>query len=183
MKTAAIEQQHTATATGHERAIARNLNALVKVQTILVPTDFSPPADKALAYASALARHFGAKLVLMHAVEPVYTPDFYPPVVDASARAAAEARLKAIGTGLRDAGVLTRDPRVVEGVGWDSIVRIAESVKADLIVISTHGYTGLKHVFLGSTTERVVRHAPCPVLVVREHEHDFVGTTSSASQT
>ena len=49
-------------------------------------------------------------------------------------------------------------------------------MEADLIIISTHGYTGLKHVLLGSTAERVVRHAPCPVLVVRETEREFIAT-------
>ena len=181
MKSHSLEQPHTTTATHDEGAIVRNLNTVVKIQTILVPTDFSASADKALAYASALARHFGATIILMHAVEPIYTPDFYPPVVDERARAGAEARLKAMSARLREVGVLARDPHVVEGIGWDSIIETAQSADADLIVISTHGYTGLKHVFLGSTTERVVRHASCPVLVVREHEHDFVGPAHSES--
>jgi nucleotide-binding universal stress UspA family protein len=56
---------------------------------------------------------------------------------------------------------------VIDGVPFDEIAKEAKAWEADLIVIATHGYTGLKHVLLGSTTERVVRHAPCPVLVVR----------------
>ena len=66
------------------------------------------------------------------------------------------------------------DFRVVIGKPLDEIVKAAEASVADLIIMSTHGYTGLKHAFLGSTTETVVRHAPCPVLTLREHEHDFV---------
>ena len=54
------------------------------------------------------------------------------------------------------------------------ITEAAKELHVDLIVLATHGYTGLKHAFLGSTAERVVRHAPCPVLTVREREHDFV---------
>jgi nucleotide-binding universal stress UspA family protein len=59
---------------------------------------------------------------------------------------------------------------VRNGTAFDEIVRAAGSLRADLIIIATHGYTGLKHVLMGSTAERVVRHAPCPVLVVRSSE-------------
>ena len=80
-------------------------------------------------------------------------------------------------------GTLVRDrvdPALVEallvrdGAPFDEICKAAKEIESDLIVIATHGYTGLKHVFLGSTAERVVRHAPCPVLIVRERERDFV---------
>ena len=72
---------------------------------------------------------------------------------------------------MKQAGV---NPKLVEkllvrfGRSYHEIAEAARTLKVDLIIISTHGYTGLKHAFLGSTTERVVRHAPCPVLVVRE---------------
>jgi len=62
---------------------------------------------------------------------------------------------------------------------WE-IVRVAGEVEADLIIITTHGYTGLKHVLMGSTAELIVRHAPCPVLTVRDPEHDFVERKPSA---
>ena len=61
---------------------------------------------------------------------------------------------------------------VRHGVPYVEVTDAARTLKMDLIVITTHGYTGLKHVFLGSTAERIVRHAPCPVLTVREKEHD-----------
>ena len=60
------------------------------------------------------------------------------------------------------------------GTPYEEIVKVAEAVEVDLIVIATYGYTGLKHFLLGSTAERVVRLAPCPVLIVREQERDFV---------
>ena len=60
------------------------------------------------------------------------------------------------------------------GIAFEVIADTARQLEVDLIVITTHGYTGLKHVFLGSTAERVVRHSPCPVLTVRSQEHDFV---------
>ena len=64
---------------------------------------------------------------------------------------------------------------VRSGVAFDEIVKVARELKVDLIILSTHGHTGLKHGFLGSTAENVVRRAPCPVLVVREQAHEFVG--------
>ena len=60
------------------------------------------------------------------------------------------------------------------GRSADEIINVAKEKDADLIIMSTHGYTGLKHAFLGSTTENVVRYAPCPVLTVRLKEHDFI---------
>ena len=69
---------------------------------------------------------------------------------------------------------LTERTLVRQGRSFHEIAEAARTLKADLIIISTHGYSGLKHALLGSTTERVVRHAPCPVLVVREHEREFV---------
>jgi universal stress protein A len=60
------------------------------------------------------------------------------------------------------------------GTPYEEIVKVAKEMEVDLIIIATHGYTGLKHFLLGSTAERVVRLAPCPVLVVREEERDFV---------
>ena len=68
------------------------------------------------------------------------------------------------------------DTLVLNGSPAHEICATAETQKADLIVISTHGHTGLKRFALGSVTENVVRHAPCPVLVVREREHEFVKT-------
>ena len=69
---------------------------------------------------------------------------------------------------------LLADSLVRVGHPYQEITQAAQELKADLIVIATHGYTGLKHILLGSTAERVVRHASCPVLTVREREHDFV---------
>jgi universal stress protein A len=67
-----------------------------------------------------------------------------------------------------------REVIVRVGTAFEVITNVARDCQADLIVITTHGYTGLKHVFMGSTAERVVRHAPCPVFVVRKCEHEFV---------
>lgn len=152
--------------------------SLLRIKSILVPIDFSAPSEKALAYAVPFAEQFGAKLTLLHVVEPVATPDFvnsFPLMMeDDKIMAGCKARLALLA---KHASV---DPKLVEktlvrhGRAFHEIAQAAESLKVDLIIISTHGYTGLKHAWLGSTAERVVRHAPCPVLVVREGEHDFV---------
>ena len=150
----------------------------LQLQSILVPTDFSAPSLKALRYATALAAQFGAKLTLLNVIEPIGpTPDFaYNPIVLDNERvmAGAKEQLKRLleRQGI-DAGLIEKT-LVRVGVPFNEISGAAAALKADLIVIATHGYTGLKHVFLGSTAERVVRHAPCPVLVVREDEREFI---------
>ena len=161
-------------------ASRRPQKGALKLTSILVPTDFSTSSKKALLYAVALARKFGAKLTLLHIVEPAATPDFalaFPLAIE-NDRVTLECKRQL----QRIAREENLDPELVEkilvrqGRAYDEITSAAKSLKVDLIVISTHGYTGLKHVFMGSTTERVVRHASCPVLVVRAMEHEFVAS-------
>ena len=149
------------------QAGGKRKQATLSVKTILVPLDFSDESRKALAYAAPFARQFGAEIVLLHVVEPVATPDFaksFPLALDnEKLMNAARDQLDHIS---RLEGV--RGKTLVRyGRSFQEIAGAARGLKADLIILSTHGYTGLKHVLLGSTTERVVRHAPCPVLVVR----------------
>jgi nucleotide-binding universal stress UspA family protein len=151
--------------------------ALLKIKDILVPVDFSEPSLKALKYALAFAEQFGAKLFLLHVVEPVVVPDFasVPMPMDnnrlaTSAKARLEHLCKRRGLERR----LVHKKLVRTGTPFREITDAARALKVDLIVIATHGYTGLAHAILGSTAERVVRHAPCPVLTVREKEHEFV---------
>jgi nucleotide-binding universal stress UspA family protein len=140
------------------------------VRSILVPFDFSAPSEKALDYAVALANQFGAKLTLLNVVEPMATPDFaYYPLVMENDKIVANAK-KHLGQVCTKAGIdqnLLEQTLVRNGIPYREITDAARTLKADLIVISTHGYSGLAHVFMGSTAERVVRHAECPVLVVR----------------
>jgi nucleotide-binding universal stress UspA family protein len=160
------------------RPVIELVPALLNIKSILVPTDFSPESEKALAYAVPLARQFGAKLTLLHVVEPVGTPDFVAtfPLVMENDKVTAECKRR-LERVVKHLGI---DPKLVEktlvrhGRSFNEIADAARTLKVDLIIISTHGYTGLKHALLGSTTERVVRHAPCPVLVVRPREHEFV---------
>ncbi|MEI9892550.1 MAG: universal stress protein [Chthoniobacter sp.] len=142
---------------------------------ILVPLDFSDMSLKALRYAVPFAKQFHAKLTLVHVVEPLaYTPELpFPPAMPPFQAKEIEKALEEV----RDANVPPEVPvEVVAGHDFpaDAVVQIARERKADLIITATHGRTGLKHLVLGSTAERIVRLAPCPVLVVREREHDFV---------
>lgn len=147
-----------------------------KIRSILVPVDFSRPSEKALDYAASLAGQFGAKLILLNVVEPFPTPDFaYSPMAldDNVIVAQAKEHLKKVLTRRGLEAGLVEKILVRHGSPYTEITDAARTLKVDLIVISTHGYTGLAHVFLGSTAERVVRHAPCPVLVVRATGRNF----------
>jgi len=151
-----------------------------RLQTILVPLDFSKFSDKALDYALAFATQFHSRLVLLHVVEPVVYPENYV-TVPAVSDDLHTGLLKAADTRLAQTSQRLHGHKVeVEtvtrlGRPFAEITEAATEYQASLIVLATHGYTGLKHVLLGSTAERVVRHAPCPVLTVRADEHDFVG--------
>jgi nucleotide-binding universal stress UspA family protein len=142
------------------------------IKSILVPLDFSPASKQTLDYAVAFARQFKARLTLLHVVEPLATPDFAAalPLVMENAKVVAAARqeMELLVKAVRVPAGMVEKVLVRTGRSYHEIAEAARSRKVDLIIISTHGYTGLKHALLGSTTERVVRHAPCTVLVVRQ---------------
>ncbi|MFM1767874.1 MAG: hypothetical protein RJA22_403 [Verrucomicrobiota bacterium] len=150
--------------------------AVLRINSILVPVDFSEPSTKALDYAVSFAAQFGAKITLLYVVEPVATPDFAAfPLAMENDRVAASARKK-LQSLCEARGVEAKvvDRLVVrQGRAFHEIAEAARTLKVDLIILSTHGFTGVKHALLGSTTERVVRHASCPVLVVRQRERQF----------
>ena len=148
-----------------------------KLKKILVPVDFSQCSQKALQYAIPFARQFDATLTLFNVV-PGYLPVPEMGIVDVSLmetqmQQAAERELAALKQRHLEAGIPT-ESIVRIGNPYHEIVVAAKEMNMDLIILSTHGRTGLKYVFMGSTAEHVVRYAPCPVLVVREHEHEFV---------
>jgi nucleotide-binding universal stress UspA family protein len=163
---------HAAAESPSELAI---VGAELKLKQILVPVDFSESSDKALRYAAGFAQQFRSRITLLHVIQPmVYPADFgYPPTVvdtlDQAVRIQIEERL----TALASQGPAKMETLVRLGQPYFEIVAAAKDLNADLIIISTHGRTGLTHALLGSTAERVVRHAPCPVLTVRQREHDF----------
>jgi universal stress protein A len=153
--------------------------ATIKLKSILVPMDFSPPARKALHYALSFAEQFGATITLLNVVEPAVYPTelgYIPVEIDTlhkTMNTSARERLAQLAQE-QVPPPYRANTLVRVGTPYHEITAAAKELNVDLIVIATHGYTGLKHVVLGSTAERVVRHAPCPVLTVREREHDFV---------
>jgi len=145
--------------------------ALFRLKKILVPMDFSDCSKKALQYALPLAKQFGSEIILVHvmpyAVQPPETILADTHSIDASG--------KVLNDLLREiSSTVTARASLRVGSPHAEIVEAAKESEADLIVLSTHGHSGLAHMLLGSTAERVVRHAPCPVLVVREKEHEFI---------
>jgi nucleotide-binding universal stress UspA family protein len=152
----------------------------IGLKTILVPVDFSDSARKALHYALAFARLFKAEVTILH-VAPELAEESrvtfsMPELQQEILRDAAENLRQEIERA--DVSDLKVNPVVKKGTPYHEIVETATQMNADMIVIGTHGRTGLKHVLMGSTAERVVRHAPCPVLVVREREREFVAAGS-----
>ena len=145
----------------------RKLSSQLPWSAIVVPVDFSAPSIAALRYARRIAQERHSTLVVTHVVEPLH-PDWR---MD-TARLQRDFR----NHGLRQLRELMRREfppplyaraKLCSGHPVEEINAVARECNADLIVIATHGRTGLPHVLLGSVAERVVRHAPCPVLVVR----------------
>lgn len=144
---------------------------LPRIRSILVPLDFSDTSHRSLKHAWALAESHEAKLVLIHSVEPVMAPDLMGGVTWAleddalieNARRRMHQTVKELGIPPARLGKIL----VPYGRAFQEITEAARKLKIDLIVIATHGHTGWKHALLGSTAERVVRHADCPVLVLR----------------
>jgi universal stress protein A len=146
---------------------------------VLVAVDFSAESKKALQYARALAQRFGACVTLVHVVEPIACrADYgYGPVTrkfpnrDMINRA--QRRLNALGK--RVVGPEYKLATMVRsGTAHTQIIQAAKELDLDLIVIGTRGICASEQSLLGSTAEKVVREAPCPVLVVRKKEHEFV---------
>jgi len=147
----------------------------IRLNEILVPIDFSQMSYKALQYAVSLAAQYGARVTLLHVVDPaVVAREFAPALVleprdtRSVERELSEVRQLQIPESVVT-NIATRYDTAAEG-----ILEAIKEFEPDLVVISTHGRSGLKRIVLGSTAEKVVRGANCPVLVVRETERDFV---------
>ena len=138
---------------------------MLPVHTILHPTDFSEHSEYAYRVACALARDYGARLVLLHIATPVvvvYGEGVVP--LDPEAYYA-EARENLVR--LDPGPTIRAEHRFEEGRPAEDIPRVAQEIQADLIVMGTHGRTGLRRLLMGSVAEQVMRHAACPVLTVR----------------
>jgi len=151
----------------------------VNLRRIVVPQDFSDYSLHALKYAVTLAGLFNSELIILHVVEPiVYPADFSfgqvsIPAMEEEIRKHSEEQLNELVTKEIPSSIKVTSIIKV-GKPFIEIIEVAKTENADLIVISSHGRTGMDHVLFGSTADKVVRKAPCPVLTVRPHEHEFV---------
>jgi universal stress protein A len=150
----------------------------ITVRKILVPTDFSPASRKSLSYALRFAEGLNSEITLLHVLEPEtpLTLAGRPATAAFSEEELADAEegLRGLTDSANAAGGAGTKSILRTGIATHQIVEAAKELDVDLIVIATHGFTGWKHFAIGSTAERVARAAPCPVLVVREKEHDFI---------
>jgi nucleotide-binding universal stress UspA family protein len=149
-------------------------DVIMQVKSILLPTDFSECGNYALSYATSLARTFGASIIAVHVIETIVPTVGYSgmteplPIADITEQLedSAERELPRLAECEECAG-LEIEELIVHGEAASEIVRVAKEREVDLVVISSHGRTGLGRMLFGSTAEAVVRHASCPVLVVK----------------
>lgn len=151
---------------------------ILHLKKILVPTDFSETSKKAVQYALRFAEQFACEIALLYVVEPatpmIGAPLGVEPFTEKDEFSMAEKDLAVLAAESRTDGAHSVSSLVRVGHAPNEINKAAKDLDVDLIIISTHGYTSWQHFCIGSTAERVVRTAPCPVLVVREKEHEFV---------
>lgn len=151
----------------------------MQIRLILLPTDFSDCANYALSYAASLARTFGASIICVHVIEPMVPTVGYSgmtepmPIADITDQLedSAERELPKL-SGCEECVGLQVEEVIVHGEAASEIVRVAKDRNVDLIVVSSHGRTGLGRILFGSTAEAVVRHASCPVLVVKPSQEE-----------
>jgi nucleotide-binding universal stress UspA family protein len=152
---------------------------MIKITRILVAIDFSDVADAALEYGRTLAEHFHADLHLLHVAGDLLAANpalaYIPDLSGAQREAEQSARNQLFERAAAAKAVAAVHHRVVtSNTPAEAIVTYAQTAAIDLIVIGTHGRSGMSRLLMGSVAERVVRTAPCPVLTVHHPEHEFV---------
>jgi nucleotide-binding universal stress UspA family protein len=150
----------------------------MQIKTILFPTDFSNGARAAMDHAASLAKDYQAKLVLLYVIQDISIAEWYIPsslsvgdLVEDMQKSAWQEMDKWFAEVSKQ--VKDVEKMVVRGVPFVEIIRTAKEKSADLIVIGTHGRTGIDHMLFGSTAEKVVRKSSCPVLTVRIAGSEF----------
>ncbi|MEW5976122.1 MAG: universal stress protein [Acidobacteriota bacterium] len=152
---------------------------MIEIKKILIPTDFSDYSQLALKYAIAMAESFKARIYLMHVCEHGMSglgteayhfavPEFFAEIAKNE-----QERLEEMAREVRDRGVEV-ETVFTTGRAYIDIVHKAKELDVDVITLATHGRQGLSHLVFGSTAEKVVRLAPCPVLTIKHPEHEFV---------
>ena len=157
--------------TSVRRRVERKASKWTGYHRILWPTDFSALAQAALSHAVGLASDAGAELVLLHVLPPLTTyvmadmsGTLWAPL-QRKTRAAAQRQLLRLETQVKGPNCRTRTV-LTEGVPFYEILQVAKRLRCDLIVLATHGRTGLAHAIMGSVAENVIRRARCPVLTI-----------------
>lgn len=172
----------------HCKQCSKTAGSPFELERILVPVDFSDCSKKALQYAIPFATQFRAEMVFLHVFTVHYTAGWefevagYDPLIERDLQKDVEKRLAALIQETVPADISTKI-EMRNGSPAIEIVNAAKDLDVSLIVMSTHGHTGRVHAFIGSVASDVTRLAPCPVLVVREHEHEFVPTVSNPFKT
>jgi nucleotide-binding universal stress UspA family protein len=154
---------------------------MIAIKRVLVATDFSAPSETAVNYARAMARAFGGELHVLHVFEPLWITS--ADVVGGGVALATMIQgLEETAKKQLDEAVTEEDRRELHAVSAmvtsespaREIARYASDHKVDLLVIGTHGRSGITRLLIGSVAEKVVRMAPCPVLTVHHPEHEFL---------
>lgn len=160
---------------------------MIQLKTILVATDLSPLSECAVRHGCELAKQFGAQLRLLTVASYPFSEfaeecqkDYGRSIDECEAEyfTAAEERLSKIDVRPLDESQVTRE--TIKGFPIAEILRYAEGKNVDLLLLGTHGLTGLQHVFMGSVAEVIVRKATCPVLTVRDSQHQFVPASAAS---
>lgn len=155
---------------------------MIALKKILLPTDFSNNSEWAIPYATAFAERFDAKIYILYVLENIVNIEefhekhvpFEQMAKDMRQALLSEARKKIEIFKQKIPENLLGGVEIIEDVPFLGIIKYAREKEIDMIIISTHGKTGLKHVLYGSVAEKVVRKMPCPVLSIRHPEHEFV---------
>lgn len=152
----------------------------IEMKRICVATDFSKPANRAFQYALVFAGQFKAELHLLHVIEDIIPTVPEPGLAMLPTQEIMNSLRKASEDGMKkvlaehDAKGIAVKQVIREGVPFREVCDYAKKESIDLVIVGTHGRSGLTHLLLGSVAERVVRSAPCPVLTVHSEEHEFI---------
>jgi nucleotide-binding universal stress UspA family protein len=152
---------------------------MLNIKKILCPIDFSETSEEALKYAIQFAKAFSAHIDIVHILfDETQVVAFYLPQttfqnMENEITQATKEQFKELINKYPDLTYISHSTKIIKGTPFLEIIKYAKDCKSDMIVIGTHGRTGLEHVLFGSTAEKVVRKAPCPVLTVRKENQKF----------
>lgn len=149
---------------------------MIHIQKILCPIDFSAPSRNALRYANEFAKAMNAKITVLHVIQPQpIAADVNVPYVPLEIELEKNARedLEHLVSKEVDKSVLVEQV-LAFGLPSDCVIEQARKENVDLIILGTHGRSGISRLLMGSTAENVIRHATCPVLVVKAEEKEFI---------